>query len=372
MKVHLVIQTAFLGDLLLSIPLLKRIKKDFPSQPLFLVCRQGFGDFFLKLGLVDRCFEIKKGDKKTYQKIQSELSQFDIDCLISPHESLRTAFFVRGLKASHKWSYRHWWSFFFYSKTIVKNAALPDALKQLSLLSLGGNDIQKQILEYSQRVQPLVPDSEGVLPEPPSWGTMNCRAELEALAIQLWPSLEERFEFLKKMDSQKFALVFPGSVWATKRWTTEGFVKAAQGLQNQGYEILLMGGPGEESLATEVGEHLSGVYNLTGKTKVIESALILLKAHVVLANDSASAHLAAVAETPCAAVFGPTVLRFGYRPWGSKVFIAENKNLKCRPCGKHGHKKCPIGTHECMKSVSASEVLAGIEAVTRKEQRSRQ
>ncbi|MCB0370096.1 MAG: hypothetical protein KDD45_11895, partial [Bdellovibrionales bacterium] len=93
-------------------------------------------------------------------------------------------------------------------------------------------------------------------------------------------------------------------------------------------------------------------------TSVYESSLILSHADLVIGNDSASSHLACLCDCQLVSFFGPTVLDFGYRPWGNKVYIFENETLKCRPCGPHGHKKCPIGTHECMKSIKPEMVFS--------------
>jgi heptosyltransferase-2 len=85
---------------------------------------------------------------------------------------------------------------------------------------------------------------------------------------------------------------------------------------------------------------------------------------VVVSNDSGAMHLASVAEVPTVAIFGPTVLEFGYQPWNNMSAVVENKEINCRPCGKHGHEKCPIGTHVCMTSISANQVLEKIKALT--------
>lgn len=362
MSANLIIQTAFLGDLLLSIPLIKRCRQQWPEDKVYLVCRKGFGALFLQLGLVDRCFEISKGDSKSYEKIQKDLSVEKIKHIFSPHESLRTAFFVRSLPAQKKWSFKKWWSFLFFSDTVVKPQALPDALRQLSLLTTLDPNLAQHFAQYIAESQqagksPLEVNERGQLLPPPHWGSMNCAKELSLIADPIYQSLEQRFPFLQDFAAKKIAMLFPGSVWATKRWTAEGFVETAKGLQKRGYQVVLMGGPGEEALSAEVSGALTDVYDLTGKTSVVESLVLISRASVVVANDSASAHLAAVAETPVIAIFGPTVLKFGYRPWGQTVCIAENKDLSCRPCGKHGHHRCPIGTHECMKSVSANRVL---------------
>src|SRR6478609_5247676 len=98
MPLNLVVQTAFLGDLLLSIPLLKRCRQIWPNHQLALVCRKGFGEFFLQTKLVDHVFEIKKGDAATYDKIIQDLKAFEVDQLISPHESMRTVLFCQKIQ----------------------------------------------------------------------------------------------------------------------------------------------------------------------------------------------------------------------------------------------------------------------------------
>ena len=102
MSANVFIQTAFLGDLLLSIPLMKKIKELWPDQKLILVCRKGIGEFFAKTGIVDEVFEIKKGDGESYRRVLESLKSTSVNKVISPHESLRTAFFVRQIKAQEK------------------------------------------------------------------------------------------------------------------------------------------------------------------------------------------------------------------------------------------------------------------------------
>jgi heptosyltransferase-2 len=82
----------------------------------------------------------------------------------------------------------------------------------------------------------------------------------------------------------------------------------------------------------------------------------MTKAEALICNDSGLMHLASVAGLPTVAVFGPTTIALGYRPWQNQARVVE-RELFCRPCGKHGHVRCPLNTHECMKSISESQVL---------------
>lgn len=348
-------QTAFLGDLLLSIPLLKKCRELWPQHKLALVCRKGFGDFFLKTHLVDQVFEIEKGKSESYSHIVEHLRYAEIDHLISPHESLRTAFFCNQIKAQHKVGYKNVWNFLVYSKRREKNVQLPDAMRQLSLLAPEDDSLAKDLLNYVQNEKPYSSQQFGRLPASPKWASMSLRHQILELS-EIYKSLHEKFD-LKGFDTNKAVLIFPGSVWATKRWTEEGFINVGNALQKKGYQVYVMGGPGEEALAEKVSAAIPGSLSLAGKTKIIESAQLIVRASLVIGNDSASTHLAAVCETPLIAVFGPTVLEFGFRPWSEDTYVIQDENLKCRPCGKHGHRVCPIKTHACMKNISAEQVL---------------
>lgn len=355
MPLNLVVQTAFLGDLLLSIPLLKKCRELWPQHKLALVCRKGLGDFFVKTGIVDQVFEIEKGNGKTYEHILEHLRYAEVDHLISPHESLRTAFFCAQIKAKHKVSFSKAWNFVLFSKRTKKNLNLPDAMRQLSLLASEDAVLAEQLQSYATSESPYAPNKQGLLSAPPAWASMSLRHQVLEKA-DIYTSLKEKFQ-LKGFDDGKAVLIFPGSVWATKRWTEEGFIKTGQALAAKGFPIYVMGGPGEESLAEKVAAQISGAISLAGKTKIIESAQLIARAALLIGNDSASTHLAAVCETPLIAVFGPTILEFGYRPWSAQSYVVQREGLACRPCGKHGHHVCPIKTHVCMKGISAEEVL---------------
>lgn len=321
-----------------------------------LVCRKGFGDFFLKTGLVDQVFEIQKGNSASYKSIITHLNKYaGVDNLISPHESLRTMFFCAKIKANNKISFDKKWNLLFFSKRQKKNRVLPDALRQLSLLSYEDPQLAKDLSDFAKHEDPYLPRQHGHLSAPPLWASMSLRHKI----LQNQNAFAELKEKLKldNFDRKPVVLLFPGSVWATKRWTEEGFIACGKALQQKGFQVCVMGAKGEEALAERVAASVPGSFCLAGKTSIFESAQIIAHSALVIGNDSASAHLAAACETPLIAIFGPTVLEFGYRPWSAQSYVVQNSKLACRPCGKHGHHECPRKTHECMKSISAEEVL---------------
>ncbi|WP_413587224.1 glycosyltransferase family 9 protein [Bdellovibrio sp. HCB274] len=363
MPLNLVVQTAFLGDLLLAIPLLKRCRQIWPDHQLGLVCRKGFGDFFLKTHLVDHVFEIKKGDAESYNQALSGIAQHQVNYLLSPHESTRTIFFCRKIKAQHKIGFKKFFSFLAFSQTVKKPMQLPDPMRQMSLLQNVDSKLAEQLSSYQSTQRPFETDFRGKLPAPPQWASMSVREEI-LKCLDVYKNLESRYD-LKGLSENRGVLMFPGSVWATKRWTKEGFVQTGMSLQSQGYQVYVMGGPGEEALAQEVMEAIPGSICIAGKTSILESTQIIARARLLVGNDSAASHMAAACETPLIAVFGPTVLRFGFRPWSADSYIAQKENLPCRPCGKHGHKVCPIKTHVCMTHLPAEQVVDKAEFILR-------
>lgn len=339
---------------------MKKCRELWPEDDLVLVCRKGLGDFFLKAGLVDRVFEVQKGQRKTYVEALQGLSKLTIRNLVSPHQSVRTQLFCAQVKAAQKISFDNFLGRFIF-RTVQRQDSLPDALRQLALLQDLDADLAQKISDYKNTVQPYNTDARHQLPGTPGWASMSLRESI-LKDESLWAELEKKFS-LQGFRENKTILIFPGSVWATKRWTEEGFAGAGRVLKDQGYQVYVMGGPGEEELSERVAAAIGGVSSLAGKTKIFESAQLIARASLVIGNDSASTHLAAVCETPLVAVFGPTVLEFGYRPWSNQSYVVEEKGLSCRPCGKHGHNKCPIGTHACMKQISAERVTAVAESI---------
>lgn len=355
MPLNLVVQTAFLGDLLLCIPLLKKIKSTFPNEKLGLVCRKGVGGFLRQTGLVDEVFEVQKGHRESYSQALAKIQTFQVNYLVSPHESLRTAMFCRQIPANHKISYKNFWNFLVYDERVVRDSVFPDPLRQLSLWRNHDSELAKNLDQYRKSAHPYTPDEKQHLEAAPDWASMSLLKEVLS-SENNFAALKAKFD-LKEYDEGEVVLLFAGSVWATKRWTEEGFIGTGRKLKEQGYSVIVMGGPGEEELSERIASQIPGVRSLAGKSSIFESALMIAHAALVVGNDSASTHLAAVCETPLIAVFGPTILEFGYRPWSQEAYVVETLGLKCRPCGKHGHKVCPIGTHICMKQIEADRVV---------------
>ena len=390
---HLIIQTAFVGDLLLSIPLLKELRRLKPADRLVLLCRKGLGSFFVQTGLVDETLEFEKSAgtaSASWSAVKSALRAREFDLVICPHESPRTRLLVRSLRAKLKIGYAGFLNFLVFNVRIERPMDLPEALRQLALLeplaSVWGSRLQEfrkaqQLaggIAQSSFANGKGPELHVRLTPVPTWASM----ELDALSslgrafrsrapsdgvlrLRECGAGDRLLSLLNEINlnnEQLIAVLAPGSVWATKMWTHIGYCETARALLRDGFRVLLTGAPNEAEICDSIANEVPGVTSIAGRTGLFESAQILSCADVLICNDSGAMHMAASAGVPTVSIFGPTVLKFGYRPWQNHASV-ESVELPCRPCGKHGAMTCPIGTHDCMKKVSPERVLRAAHAL---------
>ena len=154
----------------------------------------------------------------------------------------------------------------------------------------------------------------------------------------------------------------PGSVWATKRWPY--YPALASMLVARGARIVVVGGPEDAPLAAEIAAAAGGeTIDATGRLSLLASAELIGRAAAIVTNDSAPQHLASAMATPTVTVFGPTVPDFGFGPLAPRRATVGHETLDCRPCDRHGPQRCPLGHWRCMREVAPVAVLASLERV---------
>jgi heptosyltransferase-2 len=156
-----------------------------------------------------------------------------------------------------------------------------------------------------------------------------------------------------------FVALAPGSIWGTKRWP--GYAGLAAALDQP---IVVIGGREDAPLAQEVlAAAPARARSAAGELSLRASAALIARAAVLVTNDSAPLHLATAVGTPVVAVFGPTVPAFGFGPRGLRDRVVEHAALSCRPCSAHGPRVCPLAHHRCMRELSIESVAAAVAAV---------
>ena len=185
-------------------------------------------------------------------------------------------------------------------------------------------------------------------------------ASVAAPAPRLYPGIAERAavdRLLSLNDSPSEAPMIalaPGSVWATKRWPFFADVASALGHDAR---IVVIGSTEDQALAKEVARAGGKPsINAAGALSLLASAELIRRCRALVTNDSSPQHLAAAMGTPTLTLFGPTVPQFGFGPLAPRSAALGHASLSCRPCDSHGPTKCPLGHWRCMLELSPAQV----------------
>ncbi|MGD8719527.1 MAG: lipopolysaccharide heptosyltransferase II [Candidatus Zixiibacteriota bacterium] len=325
----LVIQTAFLGDVVLTTPLFRAIKRHWPDCYLAALVIPQTAPILTGLPELDAVLVHDKRGGKTGEFLRAlrEVREENFDVVISPHRSTRSSLIARASGAKRRVGYRENAMPWVYSERITRPMERHEAERILALAEEMGMDAGD--------------------PRPHLFLTDEERAEARALA-----------------GGKPYAVISPSSVWPTKRWLPEGFAAVADYLAGRGYGVVITGGPDErETVAAVIGAMEHGALNLAGKTTIRELAAVIAEASLLVTNDSAPVHLAAATGTPTVAVFGATVPAQGFSPLAERAAVVEVEGLYCRPCGAHGGRRCPEKHFRCMKEIRPEAVVEAASAV---------
>lgn len=167
----------------------------------------------------------------------------------------------------------------------------------------------------------------------------------------LYPSTED-FEVVASFQKNAYRCIAPASVWATKQVPAEQWLRLIASLlqKHPNDHIHLLGGPGDVKLCEELirtSNTFERTINLAGKLSFLQTAALMKTAQMNYVNDSAPLHIASAMNAPVTAFFCSTVPSFGFGPLSDNNVIAEVTGLPCRPCGLHGHKSCPKKHFRC-------------------------
>ena len=188
----------------------------------------------------------------------------------------------------------------------------------------------------------------------------------ERYTINIKQSFDHFQSFSEKHHLKQYRHIIgisPGSRWATKRWNPKKFAElASQFIVQYSAKILFFGSKDDASIMKEIlyyskdkAEH---IVDLCGKTTLHNLYYLIHRCTLLISNDSCAMHLGSVANIPMVSIWGATVPSLGFAPLSSHSSIIE-RELKCRPCGKHTHggNQCPLGHFKCMNDISVYHVF---------------
>lgn len=160
------------------------------------------------------------------------------------------------------------------------------------------------------------------------------------------------------LHEKKFIVVVLGATYFTKRIPKDKAIEIAKKIEQP---VVLVGGPEEYELGIEIAQESDNVINTCGTMTLNQSASLVRQCAGVVTGDTGMMHIAAAFKKPVAMIWGNTVPDFGMGPYMTETKHFEVSDLKCRPCSKLGHHKCPKGHFRCMKEQDITSILAFVE-----------
>lgn len=164
----------------------------------------------------------------------------------------------------------------------------------------------------------------------------------------------ERLCRKNKLDlACKVVAVCPASKFQSKLWPVERFAEVIDYIVNaHGVKVVLIGGSSEKIAGERICAHTGeSVINLIGKTNFMQTAVLLSRCVLLVANDCGPVHLAAAVATPVVGIYASIHYPGAWHPWGSIHTVLRNDSFACRFCFK---KECSLMS--CISSITTDQV----------------
>jgi len=322
----LIIQTAFIGDVILATAMIEKLKKSFPESSIDFLLRKGNesllnGNPHVREVII---WDKKKGKLKNLVRLTGYVRSKKYDCVINAHRfassGLITAFSGSKIKSGFD---KNPWSFLYTHR-----------IKHDLESNLHETDRNQKLIEF-------ITDKNCALP-------------------RLYPSAQD-FEKVKSFQNGGYVCIAPTSVWFTKQFPAQQWAIFLNSIKTKDIKVYLLGAPADQTACLFIKEQTYNkqVENLAGKLSFLESAALMKGALMNFVNDSAPMHIASAMNAPVTAIFCSTIPSYGFGPLSEKSNIIQTiVKLECRPCGLHGYKKCPQGHFKCATTISNQALLA--------------
>ncbi len=320
----LIIQTAFLGDVVLATALIEKLYQFYPDAQLDFMLRKGNENLlkdhpFLRNVLV---WDKKGGKYKSLLKLLQQVRAQHYDVVVNLQRFGSTGIFTALSGARKTIGFdKNPFSRFFTTRYTHQMESGTHEVERNQLLISGLTDDQ-------------------------------------AAKPKLYPS-DADFAKVASLKQAPFICMAPTSVWFTKQYPLEKWVELLRSMTPT-YRIYLLGSPADKEHCDKIialANH-PGVENLCGQLNLLQSAALMRDAVLNYVNDSGPMHLASSQNAATCAIYCSTVPRFGYGPLADfSVVVQKEKPLYCKPCGLHGYKACPEGHFKCAHDIQNEQLL---------------
>ena len=312
-KKILIIQTAFLGDVILATPLIESLSAHFPSAQIDFLLKKGNEALLEEHPKLRRVLIFDKSKKrKSLLDLIKEIRKEEYDLVLNLHRFASSGLItvLSGAKETRGFS-KNPFSFLF-SKRFQHS------------INNGQHEVDRNIS--------LITDITDIQQRRP----------------QLYPRTSD-LDFVSQWKNEPYYCLAPASVWFTKQAPPAIWQYVMEKFDEEGIQFYLLGGPADHELCEDIKvfSQRNNVHNLAGKLSLMQSAALMKDAKRNFVNDSGPLHIASAGNAPVSAFFCSTTPEFGFGPLSDDSSVIEVKDLACRPCGLHGHKACPKGHFQC-------------------------
>lgn len=318
MKRFLIIQTAFIGDVILATPVLSELKRIYPDSKIDLLVRKGNESLLTNNPNIHQVFTLNKKEGK-FASIVNLVKTFrkqNYDEVINLHRFASSGFIAVFCGAKSKI----------------------------------GFDKNPLSLFYTKKIKHVIGDGRHEVER-----NLACVSHHGAVAKkrpEIFPSTLD-YDFVRSFQVQNYFCLAPASVWFTKQLPEHKWIELAQNLAQKG-KVYLLGGNTDIDLCERIAKKVQSenVENLAGKFSFMQSAALFQCAQMNYVNDSGPLHFCSAVNAPVTAFFCSTTPAFGFGPLSENSTIIETtEKLDCKPCGLHGFKSCPKGHFKCGEGI---------------------
>ena len=326
MKKILVIQTAFIGDVVLATSLIENLHQQFPEVKIDILVRKGNESLFQAHPFLNQVLVWDKKNNK-YQNwvgLLFKIRSIQYDVVLNAQRFAATGAWTAFSKAKIKIGFDKNPFSFLFTHAVVH--------------------------QFSEKGQHEIDRNHQLL---------SSLFVTKVAMPKLYPTASDELA-VSSYQQLPYLCIAPASVWFTKQFSIEKWVDLINELPFKG-PIYLIGGPGDKLLCDQILQKINrrSVVNLAGRLSFLASAALQKKAVLNYVNDSAPMHFASAVNAPVVAVYCSTLPNFGFGPLSDHSFVVQtNEALSCRPCGIHGKKQCPLKHFDCAKTIKMDQLIA--------------
>lgn len=320
----LIIQTAFIGDVILATPVIEQLQVNHPNAKIDFLLRAGNESLLANHPYLNKIivWNKKKNKLKNLFAIIADIRESEYDYIINLHRFSSSGLITFLSGAKNKIGFDKNPFAFCYTQKVKHD------------ITSGKHEVERN-LELLKAF---------------------CNT-IEFTRPKLYPS-EQDFKQTEAYKQNPYICIAPTSVWFTKQFPAQQWIDLTNNIS--GKTIYLLGAPSDFNSCEQIKNASTNknIINLSGKLSFLQSAALMKDATMNYVNDSAPLHIASAMNAPVTAVFCSTTPTFGFGPLSANSKIVESKeNLSCKPCGLHGYKACPQGHFKCATTIKTEQLI---------------